>query len=308
MGLLSKNIIDLKSTPASDINLIIETAFTQKEILSRSVKKVPILKGRSVCTMFIENSTRTKNSFETACKILGADVIGFSKTGSSLNKGESFKDTLLTLEAMGVDLFIIRHNASGSSDFAAKTVKSRIINAGDGMHAHPTQALLDIMTIVEHRGSVEGMTVLILGDVFHSRVARSNIWGLTKLGAKVRICAPKTLLPAEIENFPCEVYTDLHEAVKGTDCINMLRIQLERMNAGYFSSKNEYSHFYGIDNDIFDYCGKDTLILHPGPINRGVEISSDIADGPNSHIVGQVTNGLAVRMALLYLMLQGENK
>ena len=308
MGLVSKNLLDLKSTPVSDINLIIETAFTQKEILSRSVKKVPILKGKSVCTMFIENSTRTKNSFETACKILGADVIGFSKSGSSLNKGESFKDTLLTLEAMGVDLFIIRHVASGSSVFASETVNSKIINAGDGMHAHPTQALLDMMTIVEHRGSVNGMTVLILGDVFHSRVARSNILGLSKMGAKVRICAPNTLIPAEIEDFPCEVYTDLHEAVKGVDCINILRIQLERMNAGYFSSIAEYNKFYGIDTDIFDYVNKDTLILHPGPINRGVEISSKIADGPNSVIVNQVTNGLAVRMALLYLMLQGENK
>ena len=308
MGLISKNLIDLKSTPKSDIDLIIDTAFTQKEILSRSVKKVPILKGKSVCTMFIENSTRTKNSFETACKILGADVIGFSKTGSSINKGESYKDTLLTLEAMGVDLFIIRHFASGSSDFAAKTVKSRIVNAGDGMHAHPTQALLDIMTIKEHRGSLEGMTVLVLGDVFHSRVARSNIWGLHKLGAKVRICGPETLLPKDIDNFPCEVYSNLYDAVKGVDCINILRIQLERMNAGYFSSIAEYNHFYGINPDIFNYVGKDTLILHPGPINRGVEISSQIADGPNSVIVNQVTNGLAIRMAILYLMLQGENK
>ena len=305
MALISKNLIDLKSTPKSDINLIIDTAFTQKEILSRSVKKVPILKGKSVCTMFIENSTRTKNSFETACKILGADVIGFSKTGSSINKGESYKDTLLTLEAMGVDLFIIRHYASGSSDFAAKIVKSKIINAGDGMHAHPTQALLDIMTLIEHRGSVNGMNILILGDVYHSRVARSNIWGLNKLGAKVKVCAPKTLLPADIDSFPCEVYTDLREAVKGVDAINILRIQLERMNAGYFSSINEYNRFYGIDTDIFKYVGKDTLILHPGPINRGVELSSSIADGPNSVIVNQVTNGLAVRMAILYLMLQG---
>lgn len=308
MGLISKNLIDLKSTPVSDINLILDTAFTQKEILSRSVKKVPILKGKSVCTMFIENSTRTKNSFETACKILGADVIGFSKTGSSLNKGESYKDTLLTLEAMGVDMFIIRHMASGASDFAAKTVKSKIVNAGDGMHAHPTQALLDIMTIREHRGYLNGMTVLILGDVLHSRVARSNIWGLHKLGANVKICSPRTLLPAQIEELPCEVYTDLHEAVKGVDCINILRIQLERMNAGYFSSIAEYNKFYGIDTDIFNYVGKDTLILHPGPINRGVEISSKIADGPNSVIVNQVTNGLAVRMAIIYLMLQGEIK
>lgn len=308
MGLISKNLIDLKNTPVSDINLILDTAFTQKEILSRSVKKVPILKGKSVCTMFIENSTRTKNSFETACKILGADVIGFSKSGSSLNKGESYKDTLLTLEAMGVDMFIIRHMASGASDFAAKTVKSRIVNAGDGMHAHPTQALLDIMTIREHRGSLEGMTVLILGDILHSRVARSNIWGLHKLGANVRICGPKTLLPAQIDELPCEVYTDLYEAVKGVDCINILRIQLERMNAGYFSSIAEYNKFYGIDTDIFNYVGNDTLILHPGPINRGVEISSKIADGPNSVIVNQVTNGLAVRMAIIYLMLQGETK
>lgn len=308
MGLISKNLIDLKNTPVNDINLILDTAFTQKEILSRSVKKVPILKGKSVCTMFIENSTRTKNSFETACKILGADVIGFSKTGSSLNKGESYKDTLLTLEAMGVDMFIIRHMASGASDFAAKTVKSRIVNAGDGMHAHPTQALLDIMTIREHRGSLEGMTVLILGDILHSRVARSNIWGLHKLGANVRICGPKTLLPAQIDELPCEVYTDLYEAVKGVGCINILRIQLERMNAGYFSSIAEYNKFYGIDTDIFNYVGNDTLILHPGPINRGVEISSKIADGPNSVIVNQVTNGLAVRMAIIYLMLQGETK
>jgi len=308
MSLISKHIIDLQNLPKSDIELILNTALTQKEILSRSVKKVPILKGKSICTLFVENSTRTKCSFEGAAKILGADITSISQAGSSLKKGESFKDTLLTLEAMGIDLFIIRHYASGSAEMASKIVNSKIVNAGDGMHAHPTQGLLDIMTMIEHKGSIEGLKVLIVGDVFHSRVARSNIWGLHKLGAKVRICAPKTLLPSCINEFPCEVYTDLKEAVKDVDVINILRIQLERMDGGFFSSINEYNSFYGVNEDIFNYAKEDTLIMHPGPINRGVEISSAVADGKRSVIVEQVTNGLAVRMAILYLMLQGETK
>ena len=303
--LSSKHVLDLASMPKSDIDLILDTAFTQKEILSRSVKKVPILKGKSICSLFIENSTRTKCSFEMAAKILSADVTSLSPNGSSIKKGESFKDTLLTLEAMGVDLFIIRHTSSGSPHFASKVVKSHIINAGDGFHAHPTQGLLDMMSIKECLGTLKGLTILLVGDIYHSRVARSNIWGLSKMGATVRVCAPKTLIPSDLKNFPCEIYNDLKEAVNGVDVINVLRIQLERMNAGFFSSVNEYNQFYALTKDVLKHAKSDVIIMHPGPMNRGVEIMSEVADCKNSIIVDQVTNGLAVRMAILYLLLQG---
>lgn len=303
MSLSSKHILDLQSMPKEDIELILDTAQGQKEILGRNVKKVPILKGKSVCTFFVENSTRTKCSFEIATKMLSADLTSISKVGSSINKGESFKDTLLTLEAMGVDLFIIRHSASGSPYYATKIVKSHIVNAGDGMHAHPTQGLLDLMSIREHFGSFEGLTVVIVGDIFHSRVARSDIWGLTKMGAKVRVCAPETLIPADLHKFPCEIYTDLKKAVQGADVINMLRVQLERMHSGFFSGTPEYNYFYGLNQGILNDYAPNAIVMHPAPINRGVEIESDVADGDKSIIVHQVTNGVAVRMAILYLLL-----
>lgn len=307
MALSSKHVLDLASMTREDVELILETAFAQKEILSRNVKKVPILKGKSVCTLFMENSTRTKCSFEIAAKILSADVTSVSVNGSSIKKGESFKDTLLTLEAMGVDLFVIRHGASGSAHFATQIVKGNVVNAGDGMHAHPTQGLLDLMSIKETFGHIDGLTVVLVGDIFHSRVARSNIWGLSKMGANVRICAPQTLLPADIESFPCQVYTDINSALHGADVVNVLRIQLERMNSGFFSGVNEYNQFYGLTNDVIKSINPNIIVMHPGPMNRGVEISAEMADSENSIIVEQVTNGVAVRMAILYLLLGGKD-
>lgn len=305
MQLQRKDILGLQEMTPDEIRLVLSTAESQKEILSRPVKKVPILRGKSVCTLFYENSTRTRTSFELAAKIMSADTTSISTSGSSIQKGESFKDTLLTLEAMGVDLFVIRHNATGAPHFAGRVVKSHVINAGDGMHEHPTQGLLDMLTILENKGRFEGLKVLIVGDIMHSRVARSNLWGLSKMGAEVRLCGPSTLLPAEIEKLPAKVYTDLDEAVEGVDVVNVLRIQLERMNKGYFPSVREYSDLFGINKQRLRRAAPDVLVMHPGPMNRGIEITPDVADGEFAVITDQVTNGVAVRMALLYLLLGG---
>ena len=305
MQLKRKDILGLQEMTPEEIRLILETAQSNKEILSRPVKKVPILRGKSICTLFYENSTRTRTSFELAAKIMSADTTSISVAGSAINKGESFKDTLLTLEAMGVDLFVIRHSAGGSSHFAAQTVKSHVINAGDGMHEHPTQGLLDMLTIFENKGRFEGLKVLIVGDIMHSRVVRSNLWGLSKMGAEVRVCGPSTLLPAEIEKLPVSVFTDLDEAIDGVDVINVLRIQLERMDRGFFPSTREYSNLFGINKKRLRKAKSDVLVMHPGPMNRGIEITPDVADGEFAVITDQVTNGVAVRMALLYLLLGG---
>ncbi len=305
MKLERKDILGLQEISPDEIRLILDTAESNKEILSRPVKKVPILRGKSVCTLFYENSTRTRTSFELAAKIMSADTTSISTSGSSIQKGESFKDTLLTLEAMGVDLFVIRHSASGAPHFAAKTVKSHVINAGDGMHEHPTQGLLDMLTIRENKGGFEGLKVLVVGDIMHSRVARSNLWGLSKMGAEVSLCAPQTLLPAEMDRLPVKVFTDLDEAIEDVDVVNVLRIQLERMNRGFFPSIREYSTLYGINKDRLRKAKPDVLVLHPGPMNRGIEIMPDVADGEFAVITDQVTNGVAVRMALLYLLLGG---
>ena len=307
MLLKSKHILGLQEMEPAEINIILDTAQSHKEILSRDVKKVPILRGKSICTLFYENSTRTKTSFELAAKIMSADTSSISVAGSSINKGESFKDTLLTLEAMGVDLFVIRHGASGSPHFASKLVKSHIVNAGDGTHEHPTQGLLDMFTIREKKGVIEGLKVLIVGDVMHSRVARSNIWGLSKMGAEVRLCAPSTLIPSEIEKLPVKAYTNLDEAMDGVDVVNVLRIQLERMDRGFFPSIAEYAKLFGVNRNRLKKAKEDVLVLHPGPMNRGVEITADVADAEFSVITDQVTNGLAVRMAILYLLLGGSN-
>ena len=304
-GLNRKDILGLQDMSPEEISLILETAKSHKEILSRPVKKVPILRGKSICTLFYENSTRTRTSFELAAKIMSADTSSISVAGSSINKGESFKDTLLTLEAMGVDLFVIRHGAAGAPNFAARTVKSHVINAGDGMHEHPTQGLLDMLTILENKGKFEGLKVLIVGDIMHSRVVRSNLWGLSKMGAEVRICGPKTLLPAEVDKLPVKVFTDLDEAMDGVDVVNVLRIQLERMNRGFFPSVNEYASMFGVNKSRLLKAKTDVLVLHPGPMNRGIEITPDVADGDFAVITDQVTNGVAVRMALLYLLLGG---
>jgi len=305
MQLQRKDILGLQDMTQQEIQLILETARSNKEILARPIRKVPILRGKSICTLFYENSTRTRVSFELAAKIMSADTSGISTTGSSIRKGESFKDTLLTLQAMGTDLFVIRHGASGSAHFAARTVKSHVINAGDGLHEHPTQGLLDMLTIFENKGEFEGLKVVIVGDIMHSRVARSNLWGLSKMGSEVRLCGPSTLLPAEIEKLPVKVYTDLDEALKGADVVNILRIQMERMDRGFFPSIREYAKLYGINKERLLKCRSNVLIMHPGPMNRGIEITPDVADGDFAVITEQVTNGVAVRMALLYLLLGG---
>lgn len=305
MQLQRKDILGLQEMTPAEMTLILETAESHKEILSRPIKKVPILRGKSVCTLFYENSTRTRTSFELAAKIMSADTTSISVAGSAINKGESFKDTLLTLEAMGVDMFVIRHGASGSPHFAAQTVKCHVINAGDGTHEHPTQGLLDMLTIQENKGQFEGLKVVIVGDIMHSRVARSNIWGLSKMGAEVCVCGPSTLLPAEIDKLPVKVFTDLDEALHKADVVNVLRIQLERMDRGFFPSVREYSRLFGINKDRLRKCKRDVLVMHPGPMNRGVEIAPDVADGEFAVITDQVTNGVAVRMAILYLLLGG---
>jgi len=305
MQLDRKDILGLQDIAPEEIRLILDTAQSNKEILARPVRKVPILRGKSICTLFYENSTRTRTSFELAAKIMSADTTSISTAGSSINKGESLKDTLLTLEAMGTDLFVIRHWAAGAPQMASEIVKSHIINAGDGLHEHPTQGLLDMLTIREHKGRFDGLRVLIVGDIMHSRVARSNIWGLSKMGAEVRICGPKTLLPAEIEKLPVTVFTDLDAAIDGVDVVNVLRIQLERMSKGFFPSVREYSRFFGINKDRLRRAKSDVLVMHPGPMNRGIEITPDVADGEFAVITEQVTNGVAVRMALLYLLLGG---
>lgn len=305
MLLQRKDILGLQDLTTDEISLILETAISNKEILARPVKKVPILRGKSVCTLFYENSTRTRCSFELAAKIMSADTTSVSVAGSSINKGESFKDTLLTLEAMGIDLFVIRHSAGGAAHFASQVVESHVINAGDGLHAHPTQGLLDMLTIYENKGRFDGLKVLIVGDILHSRVARSNIWGLSKMGAEVRVCGPNTLLPAEIEKLPVKAYTNLDSAIEGVDVVNILRIQLERMNKGFFPTIREYSSLYGINSIRLKKAKSNVLVMHPGPMNRGIEIAPDVADGEFSVITDQVTNGVAVRMALLYLLLGG---
>ncbi|MEN6370574.1 MAG: aspartate carbamoyltransferase catalytic subunit [Armatimonadota bacterium] len=300
-----KDILGLQDMSQEEIQLILDTAVSMKEILKRPVKKVPTLRGKSVCTLFFEPSTRTRTSFEVAAKVLSADVSGITASASSIVKGESFKDTLLTLQAMGVDLFVIRHQAGGAPHYAARTVPAHVINAGDGMHEHPTQGLLDMMTIVENKGRLDGLVVAIVGDILHSRVARSNVWGLTKMGATVRLAGPKTLIPVEAEKLPVEVYTDIDEAVEGADVINVLRIQLERMNSGFFPSVREYARMFGINKERLRRAKPDVTLMHPGPMNRGVEITPDVADGEFAVITDQVTNGVAVRMALLYLLLGG---
>lgn len=305
MQLQRKDILGLQEMMPEEIQLILDTAESNKEILSRPVKKVPILRGKSICTLFYENSTRTRTSFELAAKIMSADTTSISVAGSSINKGESFKDTLLTLEAMGVDLFVIRHGASGAPHFAAQIVGSHVINAGDGMHEHPTQGLLDMLTIRENKGRLDGLKVLVVGDIMHSRVARSNIWGLSKMGAEVRLCAPSTLLPMGIEKLPVKVFTNLNEALEEVDVINVLRIQLERMDRGFLPSTREYSDLFGVNKERLRRAKPDVLVLHPGPMNRGIEITPDVADGEFAVITDQVTNGVAVRMALLYLLLGG---
>ncbi len=297
-----KHLLDLESLSGPEIRLILENARGFKEVSGRTIKKVPALRGQTVCTLFFENSTRTKTSFELAAKRLSADVIGFSISTSSVTKGETLIDTARTIEAMGTDIIIMRHGQSGAPHLLSRRVAASVINAGDGTHEHPTQGLLDAFTILEHKGRFEGLKVAIVGDILHSRVARSNIQALTKLGAEVTLVGPTTLLPRTFSQFGVRICHDLMEGIEQADVINILRIQRERMAANFFPSIREYRLLYGITRERLRATRPDVMIMHPGPVNRGVEIDQDVADGPHSVINEQVTNGVAVRMAVLYLL------
>jgi aspartate carbamoyltransferase catalytic subunit len=300
-----KDILGLQEMSAEEIKLILDTAAPMKEILKRKIKKLPTLRGRSVVTLFYEPSTRTRNSFELAAKYMGADTVNVTVATSSVQKGENLKDTAKTIQMMGIDVIVIRHSAAGAPHMLARMVEARVINAGDGAHEHPTQALLDMFTIKEKKGDFKGLQVAILGDITHSRVARSNIWGLTKMGAEVRVVGPTTLMPPYISELGVKVFHRCEEALEGVDVINVLRIQRERQRKGLFPSIREYSRLFGLNEARLRLAKPDVLVLHPGPVNRGVEISPQVQDGPHSAINEQVTNGVAVRMALLYLLLSG---
>lgn len=297
-----KHILGLEDLTADEITLILDTAESMKEVSERDVKKVPALRGVTVCNLFFEPSTRTRSSFEIAEKRLSADVLNFTTSQSSVVKGESLLDTARNLESMGASMIVIRHPMSGAPWLLAKELKSSIINAGDGSHEHPSQALLDLFTIRRIKGRVEGLKVVIVGDILHSRVARSNIWGFMKLGAEVRVVGPATLVPDYIEQIDVKAYYNLSEAIEDADVIIMLRIQRERQEFEFFPSLREYSRFYGLTREKLKDARDDVTVMHPGPINRGVELSSDIADGPGSVILEQVSNGIAVRMAMFYLV------
>lgn len=292
-------IVDLTR---QDIELILETAARFKEVINRPIKKVPSLRDITIANVFFENSTRTRLSFELAQKRLSADVVNFSAASSSVKKGETLVDTVNNILAMKVDMVVMRHPNPGAAKFLSQKIKARVVNAGDGTHEHPTQALLDAFSIQERLGSVEGKKVVIVGDILHSRVALSNIYCLQKLGAEVMVCGPSTLIPKYISELGVQVSHNLREALEWCDVANMLRIQLERQDIKYFPSLREYSQQFGLDKTLLDSLSKEIVIMHPGPINRGVEISSDVADSPQSIILDQVENGVAVRMAVIYLL------
>ena len=306
IGMLGKDLLGLEPLSSEQIRLILDTAEPFKEISERAIKKVPALRGSTIVNLFFENSTRTRISFEFAEKRLSADTVNVSSTGSSVSKGETLVDTARNLEAMRIDMVVIRHGASGAAQFLADRIESNVINAGDGTHEHPTQGLLDLLTLRDNFGKREGLRVCIVGDVLHSRVARSNIWGLQKMGAEVAVCGPRSLLPNGIEEFGVKVFDRIEPAIEWAQALNVLRLQLERMTAGYIPSSREYNRVFGISRERLDRAKRDILILHPGPMNRGVEIDSDVADGPHSVILNQVTNGVAIRMAVLYLLAGGK--
>lgn len=297
-----RHLLDLESLSAEELNAILDTADHFKEVTDGCRRKIDVLKGRTCANLFFENSTRTRTSFSLAARRLGADTLEFSSSGSSLAKGESFIDTAKTIEAMNVDTMAVRHRTPGTPQLLANNVGCGIINAGDGPHEHPTQGLLDIMTIREHRGELEGLTVALVGDIAHSRTARSNIWGLKKLGAHVIVCGPATLVSRRWEEFGVEVAYSLDDILPRCDVLNLLRIQFERQYTRPFPSVHEYALLYAMNQDRMARAREDILIMAPGPINRGVEITPDVADGPHSVILNQVTNGLAVRMAVLWLL------
>lgn len=306
MRLSRKDILGMKDLSVKEIELILETAESFMEISTREIKKVPTLRGKTVINLFFEPSTRTRTSFEIAAKRLSADAVNISSSTSSAVKGETLIDTARNLEAMNPDIIVIRHSASGAPHMLAGLVKQSIINAGDGSHEHPTQALLDMLTIRQKKKRIEGLKVAIVGDIAHSRVARSNIYGLTKMGAQVTVAGPSIMMPREAARMGVRVCYDMKDAIRGMDIVMMLRIQLERQEINLFPSLREYASYYCLNRENLKLAKEDVLVMHPGPINRGVEISPDIADGPSSVILDQVTNGVAVRMALLYLLAGGE--
>ncbi len=299
-----KDLIDLETLTKEEIELILSTASTFKEVSTREIKKVPALRGKTVVNLFYEPSTRTRVSFEVAAKRLSADVINIASESSSVKKGETLIDTGKNIEALRVDIIIMRHNYSGASAILARNLKASVVNAGDGWHEHPTQALLDMFTLKEKLGHIEGLNVSIVGDIAHSRVARSNIWGLVKLGAKVTVCAPKMLIPPAIDKMGVTVTHDIEDALKNADAVNVLRMQFERDRGDAFPSQLEYFKKFGITSERIKKAKKNIIVMHPGPINRGIEMSSNVADGGNSVILEQVTNGIAVRMAVLFLVAQ----
>lgn len=300
------DLIALRETERDTICKLLDTAQQFKEILERPVKKVPTLRGRQVVTLFYEASTRTRVSFENAAKIMSADVTSITAATSSVQKGEGLLDTVRNLRAMRIDCLVMRHPQSGAAYLAAQALDIPVINAGDGMHEHPTQALLDMLTIRQHKGSLSGLTVAIVGDILHSRVARSNLWGLTKMGARVRFVGPQTLLPRDVRSLPAQVTTDLRQGLEGADVVMALRLQQERMERGLLPSLREYSRCWGVNAQVLAATKPDCIVMHPGPMNRGVEIADDVADSGRSVILEQVTNGVAVRMAVLYHLLGGE--
>jgi aspartate carbamoyltransferase catalytic subunit len=302
MPLRSKHLLGLDGMPKEDIQLILDTAVSFREVLERPIKKVPPLQGKTVANLFFESSTRTRLSFELAERRLSADVLGFQAAGSSVAKGETLKDTARNIEAMKIDMVVMRHSAAGAPHYLSTVINSSVINAGDGSHEHPTQALLDMYTLREKFGRLEGLHVCIVGDIAHSRVARSNIYGLKTMGAKVSVCGPATLIPREIDKLGVEIYHHIDDVLPRVDALNVLRIQLERDAGRLFPSIREYHNYYGITRQRLEKAGRDIVIMHPGPINRDVEISADVADSENSVILQQVLNGVAVRMAVLYLL------
>lgn len=309
MQLNRKDLLGLEFLSAQEIKLILDTADNFKEVLQRKIRKVPALRGVTIANVFYEPSTRTRMSFELAEKRLSADTINFSKDTSSVKKGETLRDTLENIQAMKVDIVVMRHGSSGAHKFASEFLEASIVNAGDGMHAHPTQALLDMMTLRERWGTFTGKRVTIIGDIMHSRVARSNIWGLTKMGAKVTLCGPPTMMPTDIEQLGeggVKVEYDLTRAIENADAINILRVQLERQKAKLFPSSREYFEVFGVSPEVLKHAPNGCIVMHPGPMNRGVEIAQEVADGPQAVILPQVENGVAVRMSVLFLLVGGK--
>lgn len=300
-----QNLLGLKDLSAEQIKHILDTAATMKEIVKSNNKKTPHLQGKTVVNLFYENSTRTRMSFELAAKYMSANAANITASGSSVAKGETLLDTAENINAMGTDILVMRHNMSGAPHFLADKVTASVVNAGDGMNEHPTQALLDMLTMIEHKGHIEGLKVAIIGDVYHSRVVRSNIYGLTKLGAEVSVGGPSTLMPMGIDKMGVKAFDNVHEAIVDADVVMGLRIQLERQKKGLFPSVREYFRFFGVDESRLKLAKPDAIVMHPGPVNRGVELSTAVVDGDRSVITDQVTSGVAVRMAVMYLLSRG---